>query len=129
MPITKTIEETVRRTVTLMTLQEYADASLPENMRQPLKILHEALEVHGWDKNPLPDDYRPICCDKEVNCESFFLSGTYLAYCETCGNFIFDVTGPTWGNSYVGYVDSEKVDLETDIERRWIAARKEAHAD
>lgn len=125
MPITKTIEETVRRTITLMTLQEYADASLPEGMRQPLKTLREALDVHGWDKNPLPDDYRPVCCGKEVDCESFFLSGTYLAYCATCGNFVFDVTGPTWGNSYVSYPDSEKVDLETDMERRWIAARRD----
>jgi hypothetical protein len=116
---TKTITET--RTVTLATLQEYADESVAEPYRQPLKTIHEALAVHGWDIEPLPEDYKPICCGVPVACRSF-LGSAYVAECETCGRFIADVTAPSFGNSCVVLCDSEKVDVET--ERRWIAGQR-----
>lgn len=116
MPITKTITET--RTVQLATLQEYADASVQERYRQPLKTIEEALAVHGWGVEPLPDDYLPICCGSRVECRSF-IGCTYQAQCKTCGKFVADVTGPSFGSSSVNFVDSKKVDVET--EKRWIA--------
>lgn len=127
MPITKTITEKVTRTVTLMTLQEYADARVSEEYRQTLKTIEEALHVHGWLDGPMPDEFKPVCCEEETECESF-LGGAYLAICKKCGKFVFDVTGPTFGNSWVSYPDSKKVDLETDIEHRWIAGVKKAVA-
>jgi hypothetical protein len=121
MPITKQITETSTRTVTILTLQEYADSTIPEEYRQPLKTIHEALSIHGWECNPMPDDYKPVCCGKEVECRSF-LGGAYLAHCRDCGRFVLDITGPSFGNAYVSFPDGEQVDLETDIEHRWIAA-------
>ena len=123
MPVQKTITET--RAVTLMTLQEYADASVVEKYRQPLKTIHEALAVHGWDVNPIPDDYKPTCCGAQVAIRSF-LGSAYEASCGKCGRFIYDVTGPTFGNSSVSICDGTKVDLETDPERCWIAAQDES---
>ena len=120
MPITKSITETQTRTVTLLTLQEYADSILDEPYKQPLKTIAEALAVHGWECDPMPDNYRPICCGVETECKSF-LGGAYLATCKTCGKFVYDVTAPTFGNAWVSFPSSEKVDMETDYERRWIA--------
>lgn len=120
MPITKTIEESRTYTVTLMTLAEYADAILPEQYKQPLKTISEALDVHGWKPDPFPEEYKPVCCGQETTCSSF-LGSCYSAMCKTCGRFVLDVTGPTFGNSWVSIPDTEKVDLETDYEHRWIA--------
>lgn len=125
MPVTREITETKTRTVTLMTMQEYADASLADEYRQPLKTIEEALAVHGWDVDPIPDNYRPTCCGGEVKTQSF-LGGAYLAICEKCGRFVFDVTAPTFGNSWVTFPSSDKIDMETDYERRWIAATQAA---
>lgn len=119
MPITKTITE--RRTVTLLTLQEYADKVVAEEYRQPLKTIHEALAVHGWDADPFPENYKPKCCGSEVTVRSF-IGDPYSAECERCGKFIVDVTSPSFGNSWVSVPDSKQVDLETDFEHRWIAA-------
>lgn len=118
MPIQKTITET--RTVTLMTLQEYADATVIEQYRQPLKTIREALAVNGWDADPFPDNYKPTCCGTEVEVNSF-IGSAYRAECAKCGKFIFDVTGPSFGNSWVSVCDSNKVDMETDYDKRWIA--------
>ena len=118
--IQKTITKQVTRTRTLLTLQEYADSIAPERYRQPLKTIHEALAVHGWDVEPFPEDYKPICCGAKVECRSF-LGDTYLARCASCKKFVLDVTGPSFGNSWVSMPDSEKVDLESDMDQRWIA--------
>src|SRR5580698_4076681 len=99
MPIERTITKQVTRTLTLLTLQEYADSIVAEGYRQPLKTIHEALAVHGWDVDPFPEDYKPICCGHEVECRSF-LGDAYMARCKTCGKFVLDVTGPSFGNSY-----------------------------
>ncbi len=124
MPIQRQVTETVTHTLTLLTLQEYADQIVPEPYKQPLKTLDEALRVHGWDRDPMPDDYCPECCGKPVEIVSF-LGGPYQAACKVCGRFVIDVTGPQFGNSYVSVVDSKKVDLETDFGHRWIAGKKE----
>lgn len=122
MTVTRQITETIIETLTLLTLQEYADQSVPEEFRQPLKTIHEALAEHGWDANPIPDDYHPACCGETVECSSF-IGSTYLAHCNKCGRFVFDVTGPSFGNSYVAVVDSQRVDLETDMDHRWISGQ------
>jgi hypothetical protein len=123
MPITKTITETRKRTVSLLTLQEYADQTVAEPYRQPLKTIHEALSVHGWDADPFPDDYKPICCGSEVSIRSF-LGDPYFVQCEACKKFLVDVTGPQFGNSWVNLPDGEKIDLETDIDHRWIVGQE-----
>jgi hypothetical protein len=123
MPITKTITEQHTRTVTLMTLQEYADQSVAEQYRQPLKTIHEALSIHGWDANPFPEDYKPVCCGSEVSIRSF-LGGPYFVQCESCKRFLVDVTGPSFGNSWISLPDGDKIDLETDVEHRWIAGQE-----
>lgn len=120
MPITRTVTKQVTKTLTLLTLQEYADATVAEQYRQPLKTIEEALSVHGWLDGPMPDEFRPVCCEEKTECKSF-LGGAYLAVCKKCGNFVYDITAPTFGNSYVTFPDGEKIDLETDIEHRWIA--------
>lgn len=121
MPITKTITE--YHTVILMTLQEYADQAVAEPYRQPLKTIHEALAVHGWDVNPFPENYKPTCCGAEVIIRSF-LGDPYFVKCESCKKFIVDITGPQFGNSWVNLPDGQKIDLETDIEHRWIAGEE-----
>jgi hypothetical protein len=118
MPITKQITETKTRTVVLMTLQEYADQCVAEEYRQPLKDIHGALAVHGWDANPFPEDYRPQCCGQPISIYSF-LGDPYHGECKTCGKFIHAIDGPSFGNSYVTLMDSEKVDMDTEF--RWIA--------
>lgn len=125
MPITKTVTEQVTRTLSLLTLQEYADSIVAAEYRQPLKTIHEALAVHGWDADPFPEDYKPVCCGAPVQCQSF-LGDTYMARCKSCKKFVLDVTGPSFGNSWVSMPDSKKVDLETDMDRRWIAGVESA---
>jgi hypothetical protein len=122
MPIAKTFTE--RRIVTLLTLQEYADQIFGLPYRQPLKTIHEALAVHGWDASPFPEDYKPKCCGSEVSVRSF-LGSAYRAECKVCHKFILDVTGPTFGNSWASFPDPKKVDLETDVEHVWIAGSAE----
>jgi hypothetical protein len=121
MPITKAITTTTTRHVEMLTLQEYADAVLDEAYKQPLKTLNEALAVHGWLVDPLPDDCKPVCCGEPVECRSF-LGGAYLAHCLHCRKFVYDVTGPSFQQSSVSFVDSDRVDLEADPEHRWIAS-------
>ena len=121
MPITKTVTEQHTRTLTLLTLQEYADQILDESYKQPLKTIHEALAVHGWDVDPFPEDYKPTCCGDTVDIRRF-LGGPYLVQCKKCKRFVLDVTGPEFGNSWVSFPDSQKVDMETDYERRWVAS-------
>jgi hypothetical protein len=120
MTVTRTIAE--QRTVTLLTLQEYADQIFGLPYRQTLKTIHEALAVHGWDASPFPENYKPKCCGTEVSVGSF-LGSTYRAECEICHRFILDVTGPTFGNSWASFPDPEKVDLEADLEHVWIASQ------
>ena len=118
MPITRQITETKTRTVTLLTLQEYADQILTEEYRQPLKTIHEALKVHGWDVDPFPEDYHPLCCGEPIDIKAF-LGDPYHGECKKCGKFIHAMDGPSFGNSWVSTIDSEKVDITT--ESRWIA--------
>lgn len=99
--------------ITKISLQEYADQSVAETYRQPLKTLHEVLAINGW---PIED--RPLCCGKEVSIRSF-IGDAYYAECSVCRKFILDVRGPSFGNAWVNVIDSERVECETDA--AWIA--------
>jgi hypothetical protein len=103
----------------MLTLQEYADTGLDPAYQQPLKTLPEAVAVQGWLIDSMPDDL--VCCGESVK-SKWFLGNSYLAYCPHCLKFVYDVTGPSFGNSGVNVVDPDKVDLETDSDRRWIAS-------
>lgn len=93
-------------------LQSYADKVLDPAYRQPLKSLEDALSALDW-----PNEDRPKCCGQDVSIRSF-LGGAYFAQCECCKKFIADIAGPTFGNSWVNFLDGEKVDIDTPV--RWI---------
>lgn len=98
-----------------ITIQEYADIMVHEKYRQPVMTIADACKKIEWD---LVD--RPVCCGKEVELYCF-LGSCYNAVCKTCGKFVADVTGPTFGSGSVTITDPDKVDFETDYEKRWIA--------
>lgn len=100
-----------------ISLQKYADNTVAAMYLHPLMTIQEALDKHGWgfvDK--------PTCCGAEVKMDGF-LGSIYQAWCDSCGKFVADVTGPTFqnGGGCVTVVDSDKVDVETDFEHRWIS--------
>ena len=99
-----------------ISLQEFADRIVAAEYRQPLKTLAEALAVHGW----LEVD-RPTCCRQPVKITNM-LGATYMVECERCSRFIVDVSGPSFEGSAVRFIDSEKIDIDTDY--RWIAGRQ-----
>lgn len=103
-----------------ISLQEYADKALDPAYRQTLKSLEEALAALDW-----PNEDRPKCCEQEVTIRSF-LGGAYFAQCECCRKFLADVTGPHFGNSWVQFLDGEKVDIDTPV--RWITGTEEPAA-
>lgn len=93
--------------------QEFADSIVGERFRQPLKTLEEAITSNGWD---FVD--HPSCCEEPVDIQSF-IGAPYFVQCKKCGKFAVDVFGPTFGNSWVRCVDSEKVD--TSVDNHWIS--------
>ncbi len=93
--------------------QEFADSVVSPEFRQPLKTLAECLDIHGW-----PHEDFPVCCGQKVDVRSMF-GDAYFAQCKVCGKFAVDVTGPSFGNSFVAFIDPKKVDIETP--RLWIA--------
>lgn len=66
-----------------------------------------------------------VCCGAPVTVSSF-LGGAHYARCETCGAAIADVTGPQYGNGSMSFMDSDKVDMET--EKRWVVVSKSGAA-
>lgn len=94
------------------TLQEYADDIVAPEFRQPLKTLEEACKANGWEYVDSPK-----CCGKPIVVHSFL--GPYFATCEECGRFARDVSAPQFGNGCAFCVDSDKVDVDTDV--RWIS--------
>jgi len=101
-----------------ISIREYAEKVLPIEWRMPLMTVQEACSRVGWEF-----DDKPNCCGAPVHIDSFF-GDAYQAYCETCGRFIHDVLAPSFGNSWVNVIDTEKIDVETGYERRWIAGQK-----
>jgi hypothetical protein len=102
-----------------MSLQEYADKTIAEQYRQPLKDINEALLSVGWGFMPDDvDEYMPICCGKNVDVTTF-IGHAYHAQCTECGKFIHDVRGPSFGNSWVNLIDSKLIDCDTH--KAWIS--------
>ena len=101
-----------------VSIAEYAAKVLPPEFQMPLMSIEGACAKVGWEFED-----RPKCCGSEVTVADF-IGEAYQALCNTCGRFVFSVTAPRFGNSWVNVLDSEKVDLETDYEIRWIAGTK-----
>ena len=93
--------------------QEYADQVVAAEFQQPLKTLAECLDRNGWEHVD-----RPECCGSPIEIRAMFGSA-YFVQCKTCGKFAADVTGPSFGNASVCFIDPEKVDVDTD--KLWIA--------
>ena len=93
--------------------QQFADERIAPEYRQTLKTVSEACTANGW-----ADVDHPICCGKPVEITTF-IGSPYFAKCKICRKFIADVTGPSFGNSWVQTVSDEKVDMDT--EALWIA--------
>lgn len=98
-------------------VQELADARLAPEYRQPVKTLEEALTAIGWQTGV---DV-PECCGHPVKI-SAFIGTPYSAICEKCDRFLFDVTGPEFGNSYVSLPDGNEYDLDTPC--RWVSGQR-----
>lgn len=101
-----------------ISLQEYADKTLDAQWHMPLMTVEEACTKIGWTF-----ENSPKCCGFPVEISSF-IGSAYQAVCLECGRFIRDITGPSFGNAWVNLVDPEKVDLETDFQRRWVSGIK-----
>lgn len=99
-----------------VSLQEYSDDVVAAQYRQPLLTVEDALAIHGWTLDP------PWCCGMPVEVRSF-LGGAYHAECEVCGQFVHDVTGPSFGNSWINLIDTDRIDCNTPA--RWIAGTGE----
>ena len=97
-----------------ISLQAFADSVLAAEYRQPLKSLRGALYAHGWHHG-FPD-----CCGQRVESQSMF-GDAYYAECKCCGRFIADISGPHFSGGAVSFLDSDKVDLDTQV--RWIVGR------
>ena len=99
-----------------ISLQEYADKIVDPQYRQPLKTLAEAVAANGWEYVD-----HPICCGEAVSIRDF-LGSPYFAECKKCGRFLVDISGPTFGNSWINLPDNNKIVL--DIDERWIAGQQ-----
>lgn len=105
-----------------MSLQEYTDQIVSEQYKQPLKHINEALGSVGWGSMPDGvDEYYPECCGKNVDITTF-IGSAYHAQCLVCGKFIHDVRGPSFGNSWVNVIDSNKIDCDTKL--AWISGKE-----
>lgn len=96
--------------------QEFADSIVAPEYRQPLKTLAECLDINGWEHVD-----RPTCCGSEIEIRSM-IGAAYFAECPRCGKFAVEVTGPSFGNSSVAFIDPEKVDVDTD--KLWITGQR-----
>jgi hypothetical protein len=103
-------------TIAKITLQEYADKVVAGEYRQPLKTVQEAVAAAGWEWAD-----KPVCCGTQIEVRSF-IGSAYMGECMACGRFIVDVSGPTFGNSWVNFPDSTKIELS--VEQRWIAGQR-----
>ena len=104
-----------------ITLQKFANSILSPEWQMPLMTAQDACLKVGWKFQD-----RPECCGIPVEICGF-IGCAYECHCKTCRRFIFDVTGPEFGNSWVNIPDSDKVDMET--EERWIAGVYPADAN
>lgn len=95
-----------------ISLQQFATELVAPEFRQPLKTSEEALAALNW---PLVDF--PECCGAKVRVQSF-IGSAYYAECEKCHKFMWNVTGPRFGNSWVSTPDPNLIDMNT--EHRWI---------
>lgn len=103
------------------TIQEWADAVVAAEYRQPLKTAEEACAAIGWEFAN-----HPVCCGKEA-VRAPWIMGTYHVECETCGKFIRDITGPQFISSGAARVfSSDGFPKDTDWSRTWIAGQREA---
>jgi hypothetical protein len=96
-----------------ISIQEFADSIVAPEYRQPVKTIDDCLDAHGWERVDFPE-----CCGTPVEIRSF-IGSAYFAQCDRCKKFIVDVTGPTFGNSWVNLPDHEKIDMDDDS-KRWI---------
>lgn len=100
-----------------ISLQEYADSILPQEYRQPLKTLQEAVTENGW--GPVEN---PTCCENQINIHSI-IGFAFFAQCSVCGKFIADVAGPIFSETElsVRVIDQNQFGSNADWARTWIA--------
>jgi hypothetical protein len=103
-------------------LQEFADAVVAPEFRQPLKTVREACAAVGWEFQD-----HPVCCGAEIDTRSMF-GDAYVGECKTCGRFIADVTGPQFSQSgsSVSFIDRDQFPADTDWGTSWIAGQRAA---
>jgi hypothetical protein len=106
-----------------ISLQQLADEIVDPEYRRTLLKSEDALRALEWTVEDFPS-----CCGEKVRIQSF-IGSAYYAECERCHKFMWDVSGPRFGNSFVTIPDNEKVDCKTEV--RWLVGqqRAEAHSD
>jgi hypothetical protein len=105
--------------MTKITLQQYADEALSPEYRQPLKTADDVADHHGWG-----DPASPQCCGAKVGIRTI-IGDPYYAECGVCHKFAATADGPSFGNASVRFIDTDKVDIDTD--RRWIVGIAPQH--
>lgn len=108
------------KTQNKISLQAYADSILPQEYRQPLKTLHEAMVENGWEAGD-----NPTCCEDQISIQSM-MGFPYFAQCAICGKFISDISSPKFSEtgSSVSFIDQDKFADDTDWCRAWIAGKQ-----
>lgn len=81
----------------------------------------DAARAAGFTVSDDRPEAKVSCCGSPVEIQSW-LGGAVAAKCETCGAAIADVTGPVYRNGSVSFMDSDKVDMETEL--RWVVIEK-----
>lgn len=105
----------------MRTLQEFTDAVVLPEMKQPLKTVEDACAAVGWEFEEFP-----VCCGKRVDVAN--LIGAYHAECKICGRFIHDMTGPSFPTSgSVQMFQWEQFPENTDWSRTWISGLRVGH--
>jgi hypothetical protein len=87
-----------------VSIADYAAKIVAPEYQMPLMTVSEACEKVGWTFQDKPE-----CCGAPIEIRSIF-GDAYHGYCETCRRFIQDVLGPRFGNSWVQFIDTEKID-------------------
>lgn len=98
--------------IDFLTLQEFADARVAPEYRQPLKTAAEAMRALEWPEADFPE-----CCGQPVKVTGF-LGCADLGECVVCGKFMANAFGPEFGNAWVSLPNLDG--MEGDPDRCWI---------